>query len=108
MYETIERRATTLVIAAGIVIPLVGLSGGFGFEDTEAAAYVLMTALALLAAAVLLAVVALYPDQRADRLTQKAQLVFWAHAAFAAGVLVVAGNVAYLTYRILNADVPQF
>lgn len=104
MYETIERRATTLVLAAGIVIPLVGTSGGFGFDDANAAAYVMMTALGLVAVAVVLAIVALYPDSRTDRLTRKAQLVFWAHAAFAGGVLVAAANVAYVTYRILNSD----
>jgi uncharacterized membrane protein SirB2 len=108
VYETIERRATTLVLAAGIVVPLVGTSGGFGFDETNAAAYLMMAALGLLAVAVVLAVVALYPDRRADRSMQKAQLVFWAHAAFAGGILVAAANVAYLTYRILNSDTLQF
>ena len=103
MYETLERRATTLVIATGIVVPLSALGGGGLFQGSDASAVLTMAALGLLTLGLGLAVAALFPAGRTDRLTLKAQLIFWGHAAFAAGVVLVAANAAYLTYRVVNA-----
>lgn len=107
MYETLERRATTLVLVTGLVVPLTALSAGGFFEGSDLSAALTFAALGLLTAGLALGVAALFPAERTDRLSMKAQLVFWAHAAFAAGVVLVAANTAYLTYRLLRAD-PDF
>ena len=107
MYETLERRATTLVIATGLVVPLSALGATSLFQGSDASGVLTLAALGLLAVGLGLAVAALFPAERTDRLTLKAQLVFWAHAAFATGVLLVTANAAYLTYRLMTAD-PAF
>lgn len=104
MYETLERRATTLVLAAGIVIPLSATFVSVGLAGTDVPAVLVMVSLGLLTTALVLAVAALLPEERTDRLTVKAQLVFWAHVAFAAGIVVVAANAAYVAYLTMTSD----
>ena len=108
MYEALERRATTLVLAAGIVIPLSATFTSFGLSDSDVPPALVLASLALMALAILLAVAALLPEDRTDRLRVKTQLFFWAHVAFAAGIVVVAANGAYLAYRMLTGDPLDF
>jgi hypothetical protein len=108
VYETLERRATTLVLAAGIVIPLSSTLSSVGFPNSDVPPILVMVSLGLLAAALVLAIAALLPEERTDRLPLKTQLVFWAHVAFAAGMVVVAANGAYVAYRALTGGLSGF
>lgn len=108
MYETIERRAMTLVLAAGIVIPLSSTFASVGFQNTDVPPVLVIVSLGFLTVALVLAVAALLPEERTDRMALKSRLVFWAYVAFAAGLVVVAANAAYVAYLTLNADPLQF
>ena len=77
-------------------------------QGSDLSAPLTFAALALLTVGLGLGVAALFPAERTDRLAMKAQLVFWALAAFATGGVLVAADAAYLTCRLMTADADFF
>jgi hypothetical protein len=104
MDDDIERRAVTIAAAAGLVTILNGFNTftfTIGPQNWQVA--VLVASFAALVACLVLAVLALAPVTVVrGGVPDKAALVFWATAAFAAGVILVAGSTSASAVVLLS------
>jgi hypothetical protein len=104
MDDHVERRAVTIAAVAGLVTIFNGFNTftfTIGPETWQVA--VLVASFAALVACLVLAVLALAPVMLVRRgVPSKAVLVFWATAAFAAAVILVAGSTSASAVLLLN------